>query len=383
MNGEEEFNMSTSTPTNTAAMRPDSIAGIVGQEPLKRNLSRVLEVITAEFGGQYAREANPASDRNAWSRATGMASGSYNGGLYLLSGSPGMGKSTVAKAFASDLGRIAKANEWPEFSDQAAVYTDKVEEWTEQGPPTKYYRYAQIEGADLKTAADLDAYLHRVQPMGVLFIDEAHGMKYAVQDALLEVLESGTWRSGIRGGQSRHQAWILILAKNYEDKLRPALRGRAISNLVMLSYLPVEQAEMVRRVAVKCGFEMPEWMVEEVVNRNRGVPRGLVKSTLSLAAYFKLHPGYTREQVLNFMSDNAIYPAGVDVRGVGVLRILARCSGSMSTADLLEAAGITKEIYEAEVRPSLVNGGDMLISITRGVSITPRGRQILAEVGGQ
>ena len=372
-------------------MRPDTLSGLIGQEDLKRKLTFDLEVMTAEFDRQFSEQLGDdglvdVSDLDAVNRASGIADGCFKGKQYLISGRSGMGKSTLAKAFATDISAIAAVRKWPKFSlnpAAASMLRDPIDvnEWTEQGPPTKFYRYAYVEGAELRSAAQLDPYLHYVQPMGVLFIDEAHGMSSEAQDGLLEVLESGQWRSDIRGGLSGHQSWVLMMATNYEHKLRAALRNGRLTRIVMSSYTEEEQAEMATRVADKCDFTMPSWMVDEVVHRCGGIPRRIVTATIDIAGYFKLHPDYTREQVIDFMIVNGLYPLGVDPRGLDVLRVLCGNDGrKMSTADLVGAAGLTRDVYEDEIRPSLVNGGDMLIEVRGGVRITKLGRELLAEV---
>ena len=138
---------------------------------------------------------------------------------------------------------------------------------------------------------------------------------------------------------------------------------------------------MVDRTATRCGLDISQWLVEEIVYRCGGVPRRIVNATIDVSGYIKLNPGCTREQALRFMSVNDLFPAGLDSRGVGVLRVLAQDPERvMATGDLVEAAGLTRNVYDSEVRPSLVNHGDMLIKVTRGVSITPRGLEILSEV---
>ena len=139
-------------------MRPSSIVDLIGQEPLKRNLARSLEVMTTKFGGQFTSEIDPrtgrvdVSNRSSWDRSTGVAEGAFKGGAYLISGGSGMGKSTVAEALSSDLATIATVNHWPEFSavsqvkdrkwwqsQQAGRITedDRVAAWVDNGPPNK------------------------------------------------------------------------------------------------------------------------------------------------------------------------------------------------------------------------------------------------------
>lgn len=389
-------------PSVAADVRPDTIAGLIGQDALKRNLQHNLALLVDEFDTQVRREANSHTglvdhgDWARWERATGMAPGAFKGRAFFISGAAGMGKSTVAEVFAKELAAAGRQRNWPRFTDTgsrpqglldrlmgrpAATPTDQVEVWVDQGPPNRYYQYAYIEGATLRRARDLDAYLHFVQPMGVLFIDEAHGMHPSAQDGLLDVLERGEWMDGIIGRRTGHQSWVLMLATNYEDKIRTALRQGRTHRLVMEPYTETERSSMVGLAASKCGVRLPAWMVDEVVRRTGGVPRKIVGATIDLCGFLRLNPQHDRDMVLRFFRDTNLYPTGIDSRGVQVLRVLSRNDDrTISIGDLVQAAGLTRNVWDAEVRPSLVNDGDMLIEVTRGVRITPRGREILSEV---
>ncbi|MDD6926649.1 MAG: Holliday junction branch migration DNA helicase RuvB [bacterium] len=199
-------------------LRPKSMAGYVGQEKVKENLTVFM---------QAAKIRGEALDH------------------VLLYGPPGLGNTTLAHIIAGEMGSNIKIT----------------------------------SGPSIEKAGDLAAILTNLEANDVLFIDEIHRLNHTVEEILYPAMEDYSLDFIIGKGPSARSVQIplkpftLIGATTKAGMLSAPLRDRfgVICRLEM--YSVDELAEIVRRSAVLLGTSINEDASKELAKRSRGTPR--------------------------------------------------------------------------------------------------------------
>src|ERR1035437_9640864 len=216
-------------------IRPGSLAEFVGQQ----NARRILNVlITAS-----KRRGEPVPH-------------------LLMSGQPGLGKTTLARIVASEMNG----------------------------------RLVEMVGSSLKNATEMTAQLLELRANDVLFIDEIHAlhrkleevMYPAMEDRVITTAEAGfddlMKQLGIRGSekQSRktHQlpAFTLIGATTLLGLTSAPLRSRFRQIIQLEPYSDVDLQQIIANAATKLAFDLPEELAAEIAKRSRGTARTAVSN---------------------------------------------------------------------------------------------------------
>ena len=163
----------------------------------------------------------------------------------LLSGPPGLGKTSLAYIIAEELGVDIR--------------------------PTS--------GPVIERGGDLAAILNSLQEREVLFIDEIHRLNRAVEEVLYPAVED--FRIDVMLGQGPGAQSVnlplprftLIGATTRSGLLSRPLRDRFQIQFSMNFYTPSELTEIVRRSAVRLGVVLTDDAAREVARRARGTPR--------------------------------------------------------------------------------------------------------------
>jgi Holliday junction DNA helicase RuvB len=302
------------------ALRPLSFADFVGQ---KKSIANLKVFVSA------ARGRDEALDH------------------VLLSGPPGLGKTTLAHIMARELGVNFRATSGPVISK----------------------------------AGDLAALLTNLEPKDVLFIDEIHRLNPAVEEILYPALEDFELDLIIGEGPAARSIKIdlapftLVGATTRAGLLATPLRDR-FGIPVRLEFYDVDElSHIVRRAAGKLGIEMLPDGAHEIARRARGTPRvagRLLRRVRDLAE----HEGATRIDAR--AADQALIRLGVDDIGLDTqdMRYLsALCemfSGGPVGADTLAAAlSEARDALEDVIEPYLIQQG-FLQRTPRGRMATPR-----------
>jgi Holliday junction DNA helicase RuvB len=200
------------------ALRPKTLAEFVGQETLKANLAVFIEA---------ARGRAEALDH------------------VLLSGPPGLGKTSLAQIIARELGVGFRAT----------------------------------SGPVLVKAGDLAAILTNLEPRDVLFIDEIHRLAPNVEEILYPAMEDHALDLVIGEGPSARTVRIdlspftLVAATTRAGLLATPLRDRFGIPLRLNFYTPVELERMLTQAARKMGIDLAADGAAEIAGRARGTPR--------------------------------------------------------------------------------------------------------------
>jgi len=269
----------------------------------------------------------------------------------LMSGQPGLGKTTLARIVATEMGG----------------------------------RLIEMVGSSLKNAGEMTTQLMELKANDVLFIDEIHALPRKLEEILYPAMEDGVIASteagfddlmkqlGIHGGEKKsrktHQlpAFTLIGATTLLGLTTAPLRSRFRQIITLEPYADTELREIISNGATKLAFDLPEEVAQQIAVRSRGTARMAMTNLMWYRDYVQADGGIATIEALNA----AFELKGIDRNGMTrtdreYLQRLLEAEEPMGIETLASAIGESVETLEESVEPFLLKQGF--------INRTPRGR---------
>ncbi|MBK3387924.1 Holliday junction branch migration DNA helicase RuvB [Streptomyces sp. DEF1AK] len=302
-----------------AALRPKELGEFIGQEKVRAQLDLVLKA---------ARARGATADH------------------VLLSGAPGLGKTTLSMIIAAEM--------------EAPIRI--------------------TSGPAIQHAGDLAAILSSLQEGEVLFLDEIHRMSRPAEEMLYMAMED--FRVDVIVGKGPGATAIplelppftLVGATTRAGLLPPPLRDRFGFTGHMEFYGPAELERVVHRSARLLDVEIDTEGAAEIAGRSRGTPRIANRLLRRVRDYaqVKADGAVDREIASAALAVYEVDARGLDRLDRSVLEALLKLfgGGPVGLSTLSVAVGEERETVEEVAEPFLVREG-LLARTPRGRVATP------------
>ncbi|PIP92716.1 MAG: Holliday junction branch migration DNA helicase RuvB [Bdellovibrio sp. CG12_big_fil_rev_8_21_14_0_65_39_13] len=303
--------------TYESRLRPDNFSEYVGQKKIISNIEVMVE---------SARIRQQPIDH------------------FLLSGPPGLGKTSLAYLVAKELG----------------------------------VNLHVVSGPAVEKKGDLAAVLTNLQPRDVLFIDEIHRLHISIEEILYSAMEDFRLDILIGQGPSARTMQIeippftLIGATTRSGLISNPLRDRFVAHLHFDFYSSEELALIIKENSKKLGLTVDEKALHHMSKCSRGTPR-IANRILRRVRDFAVINKSTvinDQDVLNSLKLMDIDEAGLDRMDRKILSVIKDYYGGgpvgidALSATLAEDRSTLEDVYE----PFLLKEGFIIR--------TPRGREI-------
>jgi Holliday junction DNA helicase RuvB len=310
-----DSNSSEFERTQELALRPKTLQEFVGQKRVANQLDLLLSA---------ARNRNSPADH------------------VLLSGPPGLGKTTLAMIIASEMNAPIRIT----------------------------------SGPAIQHAGDLASILSSLVEGEILFLDEIHRMSRPAEELLYLAMED--FRVDVIVGKGAGATAIplelphftLVGATTRAGLLPSPLRDRFGFTAQLDFYEDAELSVIVKRSAALMGIEISEVAINELGSRSRGTPRVANRLLRRVRDYAQVHSNgkvdiKEAKAALEMYEVDAI---GLDRLDLAVLETLVKRfnGGPVGISTLAMAIGEEAETIESLAEPFLVRMGF--------ISRTPRGR---------
>lgn len=278
----------------------------------------------------------------------------------LLSGPPGLGKTTLARIVANEMGS----------------------------------RLVETIGGNLQTSEQLAGLLRSLKPLDILFIDEIHAMPRSVEEILYPAMEDGMvpivktdasdfMRAlGVQAKPATEMValppFTLLGASTMSGLVSAPLRSRFAHELSLEPYSLDDLTRIVLRASRAMGVELGKEVALEVAKRSRSTARiaiGHLRWLIEYSSGLGVEPNLNAVQEAFTMRDvDACGLTGQDRRYLAMLLDADQPVGLTSVSAALNE---TIETIEQAMEPHLIREG-LIRRAPRGRMATERARAMFA-----
>jgi Holliday junction DNA helicase RuvB len=287
----------------------------------------------------------------------------------LLSGPPGLGKTTLARIVAEEMGS----------------------------------RLVEVVASNLQSTEQMARHLTKLKPQDVLFIDEIHGLSRGVEEVLYAALEDGRIpivQSGYDnlmkslgiggGGKSQPTTAMVDLppftcigATTLSGLVSDPLRSRFVQVLQLEPYSDAELQTIVLNAAAAMGFDVSPVVALEIAVRSRATARTAIGNLRWFAEYCE---GTGSPPDLPAIGESFALKE-VDANGLtkldrSYLTVLVEANAPLGVSTLAASIGEGEDNLLQAVEPFLIRKG-YVRKTGRGRVATRRAVDLIgAEIGG-
>jgi Holliday junction DNA helicase RuvB len=252
----------------------------------------------------------------------------------LIDGPPGLGKTTLAGAIASELN----------------------------------VNFHVLNAANIRTVKSLIPYLLGISPRAVLFIDEIHRLPILVEEFLYPVMED--FVLSINNEENPESIdlpqFTVIGATTSGGSLSQPFYDRFTMKEHLSFYTHDELAKLAGLNAKKLGLIISDSDLVEIAKRSKGTPR-ILNSRLQ---WYKSYVSFYKDKKINvseIFEDQGIDENGLDIYDKDYLEALIKSKGNpLGIKSISSMTGIATDTIENSIEPYLVRKGFVVR--------TPKGR---------
>jgi Holliday junction DNA helicase RuvB len=243
----------------------------------------------------------------------------------LIDGPPGLGKTTIASAIATEL--------------NVNLYT--------------------ANAANLRSIKNLLPYLMGISPRAVLFIDEIHRLPKIVEEFLYPVMEDFVLNIAKEEQPEKIDLpmFTLVGATTSGGSLSQPFYDRFQIKEHLSFYSESDLAKLARSSANKLGLNVSDEDLLEIAKRSKGTPRilnGRLQWYKNCTSYYK----DKQMSVDDIFNSQGIDKDGLDVYDKMYLKVLIKSKGSaLGLKSISSLTGIAIETIENSIEPFLVRKG--------------------------
>lgn len=295
-------------------LRPESLDTYIGQKTVKQNIKVCIE-------GTLRR-----SDMSL--------------GHILFSGSPGTGKTSLARVIAKEL--------------NVNIY--------------------ELIGPNIETIDELDEVFTKVKPADIVFIDEVHSLRSSIEESLYAAMEDFTWKG------NKLCTFTLIGATTKEGSLSRPFRDRFTIVEYLTTYSMDELSTIIAQSAGKLNFQIQGEAILEIAKRSRGTPR-LANQYLLRTRDYAAESFITLTNVLACFKNIGVDSNGLDRQDRKVMSTILKVfkNRPVGIDSLSNVLGEDPETIEALREPHLINVG-LLMRGPKGRYLTEQGIKFVEEI---
>lgn len=243
----------------------------------------------------------------------------------LLDGPPGLGKTTIASAIASEL--------------NVNLHT--------------------INAASIRNVKNILPYLMGIAPRSVLFIDEIHRLPKLVEEFLYPVMEDFVLTITIEDKPEKIDLpmFTLVGATTSGGSLSQPFYDRFTIKEHLSFYAPDELAKLAGLNAEKLGLNVSDLDALEIAKRSKGTPR-ILNARLQ---WYKNYVAFYKDRAVEV--DEVFSSQGIDNRGLDnydrlYLQTLQKSKGQpLGLKSISSLTGISIETIENSIEPYLMREG--------------------------